>query len=76
MSLDGREDGDTINKNRLQRKWCRVEREDDNSVLHTLRCGDVFFSPWNMNQFFIRKMYEDGEWPLQAKWWHHSIFMD
>lgn len=45
LSLDGREDGDTINKSRLQRKWCRVEREDDNSVLYTLRCGDVFFSP-------------------------------
>lgn len=75
LSLGGREDGNAINKNRLPRRG-QVERESEESVLHTLRCGDAPFSTWSMSPLFIRKMHEDGEWAPQATRRHESIFMD
>lgn len=57
LSLGGREDGDTINKNRQHRRWRWLEREDDELCLaHTEMWRHILFY-LNMNQLFIRKIH-------------------
>lgn len=46
------------------------------SVLHTLRCGDKFFSTCTMNQPFIEEMREGGGWAPWAQQLPRPIFMD
>lgn len=66
MSLGGREDGDALTKIDNTGEDAGLRGQMTSSVLHTLRCGDAFFSTCNMNQLLTGKIHESGEWAPQA----------